>query len=104
MPDQPIDQDALVLESASNTLTALDIKYRRATSPEDQDALAKARDDAFSAYVQARTNLLRQGIMATNDDVVQMEAIRQDVNHAADTQAVIVAAGRLVGYLARFVV
>lgn len=94
-----MDNDSKTLQAISEAVTAIDLKYRALPFPE-QMKLKPERDEAFSKYAEARVTLLEEGITTTDDQVAEMRQIKEEIDKAADTQALIVAAGRLIGFIA----
>ncbi len=99
------DNDEIVLENAKEAAFALDKAYRRAVSDADLDRMMKLKpqvDQAYDRYSQARLNLLKEGVLATDDDVAEMRRIRAEVDQAATTQTLIKGAIRFVTFIAKF--
>jgi hypothetical protein len=94
------DTDADVLRDAGNTATEIDVRFREADVNERRK-LRKPRDDAFNEFSRARLQLMKTGMITTGADVQEMKAIKAEVDRAADNQALIIAVGRFVGFLAR---
>ncbi|MBN2123539.1 MAG: hypothetical protein JW821_04550 [Deltaproteobacteria bacterium] len=95
-----MDPDAAVLEDAARAVTAIDLKYRRASFDEKRE-LKKDRDRAFTVYTMARRRLLEDGVLCGKADVEEMKGIRKEVSRARKVQSIIVAARRFVVFLAR---
>lgn len=95
------DPDAKVLRDAGNTATEIDVRYREG-NVNDRRKLRKPRDDAFGEYSRVRLELLKAGTITTAADVKDMKAIRGAVEAAGETQALIIAIGRFISFLARF--
>lgn len=95
-----MDNDAEVLRAASDSVTEIDLRYR-AASFDDKILLKPERDRAFHNYQAARLKLLEDGVICTEDDVAEMRKLRQEVVKAAQTQALLTAIGRVVGFLAK---
>ena len=98
-----MDNDSVVLKVASEAMTAIDLQHRAATFP-DKLVLGPERDRAFSAYLAARLKLLADGVICTPADVAEMGKIRDEVNAAAERQTMLVAIGRMAGFLLKLVV
>jgi hypothetical protein len=97
------DTDALTLQEASSAVLRIDLRYR-AADINDKIKLKPERDAAFNAYTAARLELLEEGVITTQADVDRMTELRKEVEDAAKVQDLIVAAGRVVAFLARFAV
>lgn len=95
-----IDHDLEVLEKATKAVFLIDKKYKKASFDEKLE-IKDARDKAFNAYMLARIQLVRDGIICTPDDVDQMKNIRQEVEQAANTQSLIIAIFRLARFLTK---
>lgn len=98
-----MDTDAMVLEDANAAVIEIDVRYRE-SDINGKLALKGQRDAAYNNYSAARLKLLEDGMLTTEADVTAMRALRQDVERAADQQQLLISAGRLVGFLARFAV
>ncbi len=100
------DNDQIVLEDAKETAFALDKAYRRAIYKGDLDTAMELKpkvDRAYDQYSQARLNLLQEGVLATDADILEMRRIRGEIDQAATTQALIDGAVRFAAFIARFV-
>jgi hypothetical protein len=100
------DNDEIVLEDAKEAAFTLDKEYRRAVLNADLDTMMKLKpqvDRAYDRYSQARLNLLKQGVLATDDDITQMRRIRAEIDQAATTQTLIEGAIQFVAFITKFV-
>ncbi|MBI4524789.1 MAG: hypothetical protein HY695_13380 [Deltaproteobacteria bacterium] len=100
-----LDNDEIVLEDAKEAAFALDKAYRRAIQEADlarMTALKPQVDNAYDRYSTARLNLLKQGILATDEDVAEMHRIRAEIDQAATTQALVSGAIKLALFLAKY--
>ena len=100
-----IDNDEILLEDAKEAAFALDKAYRRAMFDGDLDLVMKLKpkvDEAYDRYGQARLNLLKEGVMATDEDVAEMRRICAEIDQAATTQTLIMGAVRFVTFIAKF--
>lgn len=97
-----MDTDEIIVKKAAAAATSIDVKYKR-SSPTDKVLLKPKRDEAFSAYAAARLKLLEDGTISTDADVAEMNEIRKQIGNAKQRQSLIIAAGRLVGFLAKFI-
>ena len=100
------DNDQIVLEDAQEAAFTLDKAYRRAIRKGDLDSAMELKpnvDKAYDQCSQARLNLLKEGVLATDADILEMRRIRGEIDQAATTQALIDGAIRFVGFIAKFV-
>ena len=98
------DSDTLTIEQASRALLEIDVKYRLLDNPDDQEDLAPARDAAFDAYSRARLNLLKPGLISTEEDLEKMKDLRLKVEQAANIQDLIIAGIRVASFLAKLAI
>lgn len=99
------DNDEIVLEDAKEAAFALDKAYRRAILNADLDRVTKLKpqvDEAYGRYSQARLNLLKEGVLATDEDVAEMRRIRAEIDQAATTQTLIKGTIRFVAFITKF--
>lgn len=100
------DNDEIILEDAKEAAFSLDKAYRRAVRNADLDSITTLKphlEGAYDRYSQARLNLLKKGVLATDEDVTEMRRIRADIDQAASTQAIVEGAIRFVGFIAKFI-
>ena len=93
-----MDTDAAVLKEAAAAVLSIDLRYRKADAL-GQRAMRADRDVAFSAYAKARRRLLAEGVVCTTEDVRTMQALRDDVRRARNTQSLLIASGRVAKFL-----
>jgi Xaa-Pro aminopeptidase len=96
----PQDTDMQTLAAAAAAVTEIDRRYRLANI-NDQIQLKQKRDEAFAAYSLARLKLLDAGMITTAADVTEMRRLKAEIDRAAVRQALIIAAARVVVFLAK---
>ncbi len=99
------DNDEIILEDAKEAAFALDKTYRRAVANGDLNRMTQLKpkvDEAYNLYSTARLNLLKEGILATDQDVAEMRRIRAEIDQAAETQSLIEGAVHFIGFIGRF--
>lgn len=96
------DNDSEMLKAAGNAVLEIDVRYR-GLNIDDKELLKPSRDKAFSEYSSARLKLLKDGVIATDQDVADMQAIKQDIDEAAETQQLIASAVKISGVLGRLI-
>jgi hypothetical protein len=100
-----IDNDEIVLEDAQEAAFLLDKAYRRAMLDADLDRVTMLKpqvDEAYDRYSQARLNLMKEGVLATDGDVAEMRRIRAEIDQAAATQSMIEGAVKFATFIAKF--
>ena len=95
-----MDNDTVALKLASAAVMEIDVAYRLANGP-GQFALAGPRDQAWTAYALARQNLLMDGVIVTDAQLDELDALGSELGRAADTNAIATSAVRLAQVLAR---
>ena len=98
------DSDTLAICEASKAVLEIDVQYRLLDNPDDREDPEPARDAAFDAYSRARLNLLKTGVITTEEDLVKMKNLRIKVEEAADVQDLIVAGVRVASFLAKLAI
>ena len=93
------DNDTIVLQDLGETVTLIDVKYREA-SPAARFEMKENRDKALNEYGAARDKLIADGVICTDQQVIEMRKLKAEVEHAADTQMLI----RAVAQVASFIV
>ncbi len=99
------DNDEIVLEDAKEAAFSLDKAYRRAMLDADLNRMTELKpqvDEAYDRHSQARLNLLKEGVLATDEDVSEMRRIRAEIDQAATTQAMIEGAIKFAAFIAKF--
>lgn len=99
------DNDLIILEDAKEAAFALDKAYRRALLEADLDRMTQLKpkvDEAYDKYSLARLNLIKEGVLATEDDVAQMRRIQAEIDQAASTQSLIEGAIKFVSFISQF--
>ena len=87
-------------EGAKVAIADLDLNAAKAAATEIKLRL----EEVFDNYSQARLNLLKEGMIATDDDVAEMRRIKAEIDLAANKQQLIEGAIRFAGFLAKFIV
>ena len=90
-----------LLDSAQAAVNEIEQRFN-ASSFAEQVAMKSDRDKAFNAFAAARLKSIQSGITCTADDLKEMRKLRDEVNAAADKQSLLVAIGRVAGFLAKF--
>lgn len=99
------DNDVIVLEDAQAAAFELDKQLRLAIRRFDLAAVTQLKpqaDAAFDALGLARLELLKEDVLCTDEDVLEMRRIRARIDQAAETQGRVQAAIRFIGFLRKF--
>ena len=97
------DNDSIVLRDLGETVTMIDVKYRLA-NPVDRIDMKEERDKALAEYGAARDRLLAEGVICTDEHIVEMCKIKAEIEQAAQAQQMIQGIVRLVKFLRGFAV
>lgn len=101
------DNDLIILEDAKDTLFTLEKEFRKALNRADLDAAMEIKpklEAAGDACSQARLNLLKEGVLATDEDVAEMRRIKAEVDQAANTQQLVEGGIKFAAFIAKFAV
>jgi hypothetical protein len=98
--DAAMDRDAAMLRAAGDAVMAIDLRFRRA-SFDEQFEMRDERDQAFNAFAAARNRLLMPGLTSSDDDIAEVDALRRQVESAADSATLIAAAAKIASSLLR---
>jgi len=88
----------LALQSLRLTMEELDIKYMEADEA-GKLAMMDELDESFLAYSRARLRLLKNRVLCDSVCMQEIHDIQQEVQAAADNQALIQGIIRLTGFL-----
>ncbi len=94
-------QDRKVVKDAENALDVLFEKYEEA-SPADKWLLKPAIKKAAEELLAARLALFKEGHLTTQEDVEKLALIEQEINNAANAQALIMSALKLAAFFGAF--
>jgi hypothetical protein len=94
------DSNTLFLQTASTVMNELDVQYMEADL-DDKVQLKDKLDKAMMAFSEARCKILENEVLCTEDDVTQMQSLRQAVEDAAEIQTLLKVMARLTGMLAK---
>ncbi|MGJ3258483.1 MAG: hypothetical protein ACFE0S_02680 [Rhodospirillales bacterium] len=72
------------------------MKRHTLAGPAERLELEPQIEMAIDRWRDARIELMKSGNSITEEDIEQMQVIRREIDQAADQQAIIVAAARLV--------
>ena len=97
------DNDSIVLKDLGETVTMIDVQYRLA-EPADRIDMKEERDRALAEYGKARDKLLADGVICTDEHIVEMRKIKAEIEQAAKAQQIIQGMLRLVKFLRGFTV
>lgn len=99
------DNDEIILQDAKEAAFTIDKEYRRAIANADLDKMEELKpkvDEAFDGYSAARLNLIKEGTLATDEDILELRRIRAEIDQAATTQSLIVGAVQFIAFISKF--
>jgi len=97
------DNDSIVLKDIGETVAMIDVQYRLA-EPADRIDMKENRDKVLAEYGDARDKLLADGVICTDEHIVEMRKIKAEIEQAAKAQQIIQGMLRLVKFLRGFAV
>ena len=92
------DDNKLALQTLASTMEELDIKYMEANEA-SKLAMMDELDESFLAYSRARLRLLKNRVLCDATCMQKIQDIQQEVQAAADNQALIQGIIRLTRFL-----
>jgi|SRR5215831_11082239 len=92
------NDDAAMLSAVKDTLDGLAFKYSNSDF-DTQQQLGPKIQDLNNQYNALRTKLVSDANVMTAADLTQMTAIRDAIDHAADTQALILGIARAAFFI-----
>ncbi len=97
-----MDNDTIMLEKLGNALVDLQVKYRN-SSLEDRMAMKPALEELLSDYADYQLRLLKEGVITTDDDLLEMDSIKKEIDQAARKEQLIVGIAKLIAFIAKTV-
>jgi CRISPR/Cas system CMR-associated protein Cmr5 small subunit len=92
------NDDAAMLSTLKDTLDGLAFKYSNSDF-DTQQQLGPKIQELNAQYNALRSKLVSEANVITADDLTQMTAIRDAIDQAADTQALILGIARAVFFI-----
>lgn len=93
------DNDAIMLETLGSTITQLQVKYR-SCGLSDRMVMKPALDELTTDYNNYQFRLLKEGVICSDDDLKEMEAIKAEIDNAAEAQALAGAIVKTIAFIA----
>ncbi len=93
------DSDGIMLEKLGNAVTDMEVKFRDCTLQERVD-LRPLLEEMLGDFTQYRLKLLKEGIITTEEQIAEMEAIKKEIDSAADKQALMAAIAKTIAFVA----
>ncbi len=98
------DVDERLVAEMDGALSALEARYWQSDSEAEKALLQPQIELALQNWVRARIRLLHEGTIANEADIQAVAQIKSDIEAAAETQALVVVAVRLVAAVAKFMI
>ncbi len=94
-----MDNDARMLQLLSDSLTALELKYRATDDFATQRELEPQLEDLVARYSALRRKLREGPVIMTDEDIAGMTQIRNQIDAAADKQSMLLAIARTAAFI-----
>ena len=94
-----MDRDTQMLQEMGNAVIALQMKFRNSPLA-DRMAIKPALEELLSDYADYQIRLLKEGIITSEQDLAEMADIRQEIEQAADKEALLKAIGKTIAFVA----
>ena len=92
------DTDTAMLEQMGSALVNLQVKFKR-SSLDDRALMRPSLTEAMQDYAAYQTKLLKEGVVTTEADLTDMRDIRASIDAAGDKQSLLLAIGRVIGFI-----
>lgn len=94
-----MDRDTQMLQEMGNAVIALQMKFRNSPLA-DRMAIKPALEELLSDYADYQIRLLKEGIITSEQDLAEMANIRQEIEQAAEKEALLKAIGKTIAFVA----
>jgi recombinational DNA repair protein RecT len=94
-----MDRDTQMLQEMGNAVIALQMKFRNSPLA-DRMAIKPALEELLSDYANYQIRLLKEGIITSEQDLAEMADIRQEIEQAAEKEALLKAIGKTIAFVA----
>jgi recombinational DNA repair protein RecT len=94
-----MDRDTQMLQEMGNAVIALQMKFRNSPLA-DRMAIKPALEELLSDYADYQIRLLKEGIITSEQDLAEMADIRQEIEQAAEKEALLKAIGKTIAFVA----
>jgi len=94
-----MDRDTQMLQEMGNAVITLQMKFRNSPLA-DRMAIKPALEELLSDYADYQIRLLKEGIITSEQDLAEMANIRQEIEQAAEKEALLKAIGKTIAFVA----
>lgn len=94
-----MDNDAVMLEKLGNAIVDLQVKYRAAPL-KDRMLMRPSLDELLKDHAQYSSRLIKEGVITSEQELEEMKEIKNQIDSAASTQALIAALGKTIAFVA----
>ena len=94
-----MDRDTQMLQEMGNAVITLQMKFRNSPLA-DRMAIKPALEELLSDYADYQIRLLKEGIITSEQDLAEMADIRQEIEQAAEKEALLKAIGKTIAFVA----
>jgi hypothetical protein len=94
-----MDNDSAMLQQMGSALTSLQLKFKM-SSIDDRAVLRPSLMELMQDFAVYQTKLLKDGVVSTESDIAEMKEIRSKIDAAGEKQSMLVAIGRVIGFVA----
>ena len=94
-----MDRDTQMLQEMGNAVIVLQMKFRNSPLA-DRMAIKPALEELLSDYADYQIRLLKEGIITSEQDLAEMADIRQEIEQAAEKEALLKAIGKTIAFVA----
>lgn len=93
-----MDNDAKMITILSNALINLQVKYR-GSNVIDRMQLKPNLEELLNKFSGYQLKLLEEGIITTENDLVEMALLKEQMDNAANTQQILAMIGKTIAFI-----
>ena len=94
-----MDNDTKMLQEMGEAVIALQVKYRN-SSLRDRMAMKPALEELLYDYADLQMRLIKEGVVTTDQDLEEMEEIKNEIEKAAKQEALLKVVARTIAFIA----
>jgi recombinational DNA repair protein RecT len=88
-----------MIQEMGEALIDLQVKYR-SSSLTDRMAMKPALEELLADYANLQVRLIKEGVITTDEELEEMADIKQEIEEAAEKEALLKAMARTIAFIA----
>ena len=94
-----MDNDTKMIREIGEAVIALQVKYR-SSGLRDRMAMKPALEELLYDYADLQMRLIKEGVITTDEDLEEMEDIKNEIERAAKQEALLKVMARTIAFIA----